>query len=179
MPPINYDQYLRASNGNGEAVRANVVTEREVGGNEINVDSVINWPSKFVATSGAIDPTTNTFDPNTVTVFWGHLNGTYLVIDEFAAGYSDIGNQPNEVVVIKPTTPWADLFAEMFETVGGARTHIYDIQSSVYYLGTAPVGALTSQPIWDVRKIDWTTNPYTSKIAINISWDDRTEAIYE
>lgn len=113
--PINYDEYLKASNGLGEAVRANVVVEREPGSIEINVDSVLNWPSKFIATSGVLDSATGTLDPETVTVFYGHINGTYIEIDEFAPGYFDIGNQANELIVIKPTTPWADHIVEKAE----------------------------------------------------------------
>jgi len=109
--PINYPEYLSASNGTGEAVRANVVVAREVGSAEINVDSILNWPQKFIATSGELDASTGTFDPDTMTVFYGHLSGSYLEIDEYAPGYSDTGNAMNEIIVIKPSTPWADKIA--------------------------------------------------------------------
>ncbi len=109
--PLNYDLYLQASNGSGEAVRSNVVVDRPIGSTEINVDTVLNWPSKFIATSGVYDALTGTFDPTTITVFFGHINGTYITIDEFAAGYTDRGNHANEMIVIKPTTSWADKLA--------------------------------------------------------------------
>lgn len=119
---MNYDEYLNASNGLGEAVRANVVVEREVGSIEINVDSVLNWPYKFIATSGMLDTDTGTFDPETVTVFYGHINGTYIEIDEFAPGYPDIGNQANEIIVLKPTTAWADGVANRVALPPGGTT---------------------------------------------------------
>lgn len=109
--PLNYDEYLQASNGTGEAVRSNVVVARIIGSTEINVDTVLNWPNKFIATSGTLDPATGQFNPATVTVFFGHINGTYLHIDEFAPGYSDRGNAQNEIIVLKPTTSWADKVA--------------------------------------------------------------------
>ena len=109
--PLNYAEYLKASNGVGEAVRANVVVAREPGSAEINVDSILNWPQKFLATSGTLDASTGTFAPDTITVFYGHLSGSYLEIDEYAPGYSDTGNAMNEIIVIKPSTPWADKIA--------------------------------------------------------------------
>src|SRR5690606_16748867 len=118
-------EYLRASNGLGEAVRANVVVDREIGSMEINVDTLLNWPPKFIATSGALDLATGTFDPETVTVFYGHSEGNYIKIDKFAPGYEDIGNQANDMVVLKPTTPWADAVVEAVEE-GGASVTISD-----------------------------------------------------
>lgn len=175
--PINYDEYLHASNGSGEAVRANVVVDRDIGSIEINVDSVLNWPNKFIATSGMIDSETGTFDPETVTVFFGHLNGTYIRIDEFAPGYSDIGNQQDEIVVLKPTTSWAD---KMYDAIDANKDTLYDLEyQPVYYIGTAPLGSNPADEVWNVDKVDLTTNPYTSKIALGISWNDRVGAIYE
>lgn len=142
--PTNVQEYLRASDGVGEAVRAIVVVEREVGSIEINVDSVLNWPSKFIATSGMIDTATGTFDPATVTVFYGHINGTYIEIEEFAPGYADLGNQENEVIVLKPTTPWADGVAasvsELESSVEAIQETISDFDKKVF-LAAHPVGS--------------------------------------
>lgn len=109
MPIIGtYDQYLTASNGIGEAVRANVVVDRGIGNAQINVDTVLNWPAKFIATVGTLNVTTGIFTPGTVSVFFGHLSGSYIIIDEYSPGYTDIGNTANQIVVLKPTTSWAD-----------------------------------------------------------------------
>lgn len=142
-----YDQYLNASNGIGEAVRANVVVNRAIGNSQINVDSVLNWPSKFIATVGTLDTTTGIFTPGTVTVFFGHLSGSYIIIDERAPGYSDIGNTANQIVVLKPTTPWADklvatLNAKVKSVVAGANIAVdaTDAVNPVVKLsGTVPV----------------------------------------
>lgn len=129
--------YLRASDGTGEPVRAIVVSERETGAVEINVDSVLNWPNKFIATSGMIDPLTGTFDPATVTVFYGHLNGSYIEIEQFAPGYADLGNQENEIIVLKPTTPWADKVSDAIQSI---ETVISDFDKKVF-LASHPVGS--------------------------------------
>lgn len=105
---MNKNEYLAASSGLGEPVLAVVAADRSIGTSIINVDNVLNWPSKFVATSGTVDATTGSLDRDTVSVFFGHLSGSYIIIDEFAPGYSDIGNTENQVVVLKPTTTWAD-----------------------------------------------------------------------
>src|SRR5690606_35666173 len=100
--------YLRASNGSGDAVMAVVTTPREIEAKTIIVNSVLNWPPRGIATSFSIDPETEEADPETVTVFYYHLDGSIIVIDSFAPGYTDMGNSVGQVVVIKPTTAWTD-----------------------------------------------------------------------
>lgn len=128
------DNYLRASNGAGEAVMAVVTTERTVGSTTLITDSVLNWPHRGIATSGVLDPVTGLIDPNTATVFKYHLDGSIIIIDEFAPGYPDVGNAKDEVVVIKPATLWADLLAERVDEPrlppGGATGQILTKQSA-------------------------------------------------
>lgn len=107
-------EYIKASDGNGEAVRAIVTEDRGVTNMALIVDSILNWPHKFIATSGEVDAD-DIFIPETVTVFYGYLDGSIIMIEEFAPGYSDIGNFENQVVVLKPTTPWADSVAAAVE----------------------------------------------------------------
>lgn len=102
-------EYLAASDGNGEAVRAIVTTARGVGNMELITDSVTNWPNKFVATSGTLNPVSGVLEEGTITVFQGHLTGSIITIEEFAPGYTDIGHQVNESVMLKPSTHWADI----------------------------------------------------------------------
>lgn len=118
------ENYLRASNGSGEAVMAVVTTERPIGSLTLITDSVLNWPHRGVATSGDLDPDTGLIDPSSATVFKYHLDGSIITIDEFAPGYPDTGNTEDQVVVVKPTTLWADLIAEMIGEGGGANVHI-------------------------------------------------------
>jgi hypothetical protein len=164
---LNYDEYLQASNGTGEAVRSNVVVERPIGSTEINVDTVLNWPNKFIATSGVLDAVTGTFSPSTITVFFGHINGTYLTIDEFAPGYSDRGNTANEIIVLKPTTPWSDKVAvavtNAVHKVDTLAATTYDTSIKAY-VDAAITAAKTAMRIvvGDLHLSTSSTNPATS-----------------
>lgn len=112
---LNPKDYVRASDGTGTAVRAVVASKREPNDLYLNVDSVAHWPNKFIATAGTIDESTGMLDPDTFTEFYGHLEGSIIVIEEFCPGYSDYGNEPYDIVVIKPATAWADAVAEVAE----------------------------------------------------------------
>jgi hypothetical protein len=114
-------EYIRGSNGDGEAVRAIVTTDRGIGDSDLIVDSVLNWPNKFIATVGDLDEGTGLFDPDTISIFYGTLTGSIITIDQFAPGYSDVGNEINQSVVLKPTTAWADTVAD---NAGGAGSGI-------------------------------------------------------
>jgi hypothetical protein len=116
---MNPKDYIRASDGNGEAVRSIVSEHREIGDMSLIVDSVLNWPHKFIATSGFIDIDTGLLDPETMCIFYGHLDGTIIMIDGFAPGYSDVGHTAGESLLLKPTTPWADAVAEAIDEGGG------------------------------------------------------------
>jgi hypothetical protein len=111
----NEIDFLRASDGTGEAVRAVVQATRSIAATTLEVDSVNNWPDKFVATVGTLNPTTGIIDLATTTVFKGHLSGGDIIIDEIAPGYSDQGNSIGQVVVVKPATFWADTWADIIE----------------------------------------------------------------
>ena len=102
---------IRASNGSGDAVKATVTNARVISSTTIQVDATTNWPSKFIATVGDVDGT-GAFVPATVTVFNGILSGGNIEITSFAPGYTDTGNTPGQVVVLKPTTAWANEVAD-------------------------------------------------------------------
>jgi hypothetical protein len=99
--------FLKASNGDGEAVRAIVTSIRTAGATIIDVDAITNWPDSFIATSGTLG-SDGTLDPSSVLVFYGHKNVSQIVIDDIAPGYTDNGNTVGQVLVLKPTTLWAD-----------------------------------------------------------------------
>lgn len=105
---------IRASDGVGEAVRATVTATRSIASTTIAVDAVTNWPDYFIATSGEIGAD-NFLTPSTVQVFNGHLSGSDIIIDSFAPGYSDLGNSIGDVVLVKPTTAWANEVADVIE----------------------------------------------------------------
>lgn len=101
-------KYLQASDDSGEAVKASVTATRAISATTLVVDSVANFPDFFIGTSGVLNAETGYLDPLTMVVFLGHLDGANIIIDSFAAGYSDIGNAVDDVVLLKPTTKWVD-----------------------------------------------------------------------
>lgn len=109
--------YIRASNGSGEAVRAIVTEVREPGDMSIVADSVLNFPNNFIATVATLNEETGYIDPETMTIFKGYLDGSIIMIEEFSPGYSDIGNEEGQVVLLKPTTPWADEVADRLDEI--------------------------------------------------------------
>jgi hypothetical protein len=131
MPPADY---IAASDGTTEAVRAIVTTERLVGATTLIVDSVTGWPNKFIATSGSLNPATGLIDDNTLTVFKGHLTGSIITIDEYAPGYTDTGHGVGQVVVLKPSTLWADLVRAYLDDLtdfAEASTHVALVKNEV------------------------------------------------
>ena len=107
--------YIRASDGVGEAGKATVTVTRSIGATTLVVDSVANYNDKVIVTTGILNTETDTLTPESVTVFWGHITGGNIIIDGFAPGYVDIGNAVGDVVLIKPTTLWANVIADLFE----------------------------------------------------------------
>lgn len=119
---------LNASDGTGEASQASVQAIRTAGANSITVSSLSHWPAKFIATTGTLIPVqgTNqkTIDPSTMLVFAGHISAGKIVIDSVAPGYVDQGSKVNDVVIIKPTTFWADILAGAVQSVSGNGTPV-------------------------------------------------------
>ncbi len=112
---------LVASDGSGESIRATVQSPgRSIGSSVIPVNAITNWPT------GACIITTGTLQANnTITnaqVFYGTASGTSVTIGSFAPGYSDLGNSAGDVVVIKPTTEWANVVAAAIADIFGSGT---------------------------------------------------------
>ena len=112
--------YVRGSNGAGEAPRATVTMARSTGATVLNVNSVTNWPTKFIATSGVLNAETGKLNPATVSVFLGEKDGDTISIVSFAPGYSDNGHAVGDVVMVKPATAWADNLADFLGVVHDA-----------------------------------------------------------
>lgn len=112
---------LVASDGDGEAVRATVQSPgRDIGSSVIPVNSITNWPTgQCIVTTGTLQPN-NTI--SNVQVFYGTASGTSITINSFAPGYTDLGNTAGDVVVIKPTTEWANLVAKFVMNATGLGT---------------------------------------------------------
>ena len=107
--------YIHVSNGDGVPVTAIVTTDRGIGSTNLIVDSVLNWATHGIAMSGTIDNDTGVITDKTV--FKYHLEGSIIIIETFAAGYFDIGNTKDQVVVLKPTTEWGNEVAEAIDTL--------------------------------------------------------------
>lgn len=129
---------LNASDGTGEAVQASVTAIRVAGSTTLQVDSLDNWPSDFIATSGKLLPD-DTLDPSAI-VFSGHKTGSNITIDSLAPGYSDSGSAVNDVVVIKPTTLWADMVANAIKAINGIGTAIAASFSTLTTSGNTTIG---------------------------------------
>lgn len=106
---------IKASDGTGEAVRASVTAIRAPGSTTLSVDALTHWPDEFIATSGTLLPD-GTLDPSSALVFEGHKSGSQIIIDTMAPGYTDAGNSVSQVVLIKPTTHYADTVADTLLT---------------------------------------------------------------
>lgn len=103
---MEYDQ-LSVSDGTGEAVLANIESDRAIASITIDVDSVENFPDEFIFATGTKN-VNNFITPASMTVGYGHLDSGNVIIDGFAPGYADDGNTAGQILIIKPTTFWAD-----------------------------------------------------------------------
>jgi hypothetical protein len=100
--------YLKASDGTGNAVLAHVTLARLAAATVLKVDSVSKWPAGgFIATVGTLDGT-GFLTPASITEFTGHITGSDIIIDGFEAGFTDLGNSSGQIVIIKQTTGWAN-----------------------------------------------------------------------
>lgn len=112
---------LVASDGDGESIRATVQSPgRDIGSSVIPVNAITNWPTgQCIVTTGTLQPN-NTI--SNAQVMYCTASGTSVTIDSFAPGYSDLGNIAGDVVVIKPTTEWANLVAKFVLNATGLGT---------------------------------------------------------
>lgn len=105
-------KHINASDGTGEAVRSSVTAIRAPGSTTFAVDATTRWPSYFVATAGT-KLADGTLNPSTAFVFFGHKAGSTIIIDTAAPGYVDVGSAVSDILLLKPTTAWADNFATL------------------------------------------------------------------
>lgn len=104
---------IRGSNGSGPSAKATVTASRAADNPTITVDGLANWPANFIAVTGTPDPVAKTIEPSTLQVFYGHESSGSIVIDSFAPGYTDLGNEIGDIVILKPTTALADEIADL------------------------------------------------------------------
>jgi len=146
----NYNA-LSASDGSGEAVRATVLSTREVGSANIDVNAITNYPTgTFIATTGTF-LSSGKLDPTTVQVFYGTADGTTITITSFAAGYSDLGNAIGDVVVLKPTTEWANIVAQGMQSTTqfpSQFANFVEPAGGVWSTSSGLIGSMTAGNVW-------------------------------
>lgn len=118
-------EQIRASDGSGNASVATVQTSRSSGASTLIVDTVagINVVG-FEGSMGTPHTFTDPITSETITViseatavdFTGHVDGSNIEIDSIAPGYTDAGSSVGDIVVIRPTTQWADNVADVLAT---------------------------------------------------------------
>lgn len=114
---------IKASDGTGNAAMATVQSTRAPLATTLIVNTVDNIPSTFIGTMGTphtfVDPITAeeivVISEATAVDFTGHVDGTNLEIDAIADGYTDLGSAANDVIIIKPTTEWANNLADLLD----------------------------------------------------------------
>lgn len=114
---------LRASDGSGNASVATVQSTRSGGASTIVVDTVQGINTNFYGTMGTPHTFTDPITSETITViseatavdFQGHVDGSNLEIDIIAPGYTDNGSAVGDIVIIRPTTQWADEVADILD----------------------------------------------------------------
>lgn len=146
MPTPSIDK-IKASNGSGNANLATVQSTRSSGATTIVVDTVLNINTNFMASMGTPHTFTDPVTSETITViseatavdFAGHVSGANLIIDTIAPGYTDAGSAVGDIVIIRPTTQWADnvasTLAVSLNDAGTLKTTAVDTASTLKTTG--------------------------------------------
>lgn len=114
---------IKASDGTDNASIATIQSSRAPAASTISVDTTLGYNSSFFGSMGTphtfVDPVTGetitVISEETCVDFRGHVDGSNLEIDEIAPGQTDLGSEAEDIVIIKPTTQWADNVAEVLE----------------------------------------------------------------
>lgn len=117
-------QQIKGSDGSANASVATVQSSRSPGASTIIVDTVLAInPSGFAGSMGTPHTFTDPITSEEITViseatcvdFTGHVDGANLEIDDIAPGYTDLGSEVGDIIIIRPTTQYADNLAEVLE----------------------------------------------------------------
>lgn len=117
-------EYIKGSDGSGNAEIATVQNTRAPGASTIVVDTVVGInPDGFMGSMGTPHTFTDPITSEIITViseatavdFSGHVDGADLEIDDIAPGYVDNGSEVGDIIMIRPTTQYADQLAEVLE----------------------------------------------------------------
>lgn len=147
---------IKASDGLNETVRAIVTDARAISSSIIKVNSIVGFNDLIIGTTGALDANDElTIRPQ---VFFGHLSGADINIDSYAPGYTDQGNEVGDIVIIKPTTAWAD---EVAAVLGVSHNDNGTLKDNIVDTPQLATGAVTADEIEALAviasKIDFST----------------------
>lgn len=114
---------IRGSNGLTNASLVTIQDTRAANATVIVPDTVVGLPPFFYGSMGEahsfIDPVTNeevkVISEATAVDFAGKVVGTNIEIDFIAPGYVDNGSNPGDIVVVRPTTGWANNVADVLD----------------------------------------------------------------
>lgn len=118
-------EQIKGSDGSGNANVATVQSTRSPLATTIIVDTVLGINGAgFCGSMGTPHTFTDPVTSETITViseatavdFTGHVDSGNLEIDTIAPGYTDAGSAVGDIVIIKPTTQYADNLAGVLAT---------------------------------------------------------------
>lgn len=140
-------ELVKGSDGSGNASLATVQNTRAPLATTIDVDTVLGINGAgFAGSMGTphtfVDPVTS----ETITViseatcvdFTGHVDGSNLEIDDIAPGYTDNGSAVGDIIIIRPTTQYADNLADILDA---AHNDDGTLKDATLHLAT-PAGAV-------------------------------------
>lgn len=180
---------IKASDGTGNASTATVQTVRNSGVTTIIVDTVNNIPATFMGSMGTphtfVDPVTSeeitVISEATAVDFTGHVSGANLEIDSIAPGYTDLGSAVGDIIVIRPTTDWAnnlaDTLAASHDNDGTLKAGAVDVAAVLAsdVVTTAKIAAGAATPDKQTA-ITW-TNTMTTVVPISTSWQNAASLV--
>ena len=125
--------YIPASDGSGDASLMTITQVRTAPATSITVNTVAGVPRKFFGTMGTPHTFNDPVTGETITIiseatavnFAGHIDSGKVEIDAIAPGETDIGSKVGDIIVIRPTTQWAnnlhDVLAESLNDDGSLK----------------------------------------------------------
>lgn len=155
-------ELLKASDGTGQAVLAHITANRLAGSSTLVVDSVDNWPQKFIATSGTVG--SNGFlVPSTVREFVGHIDSGNIIIDSYEPGTVNDGHTNGQVVLIKQTTGWSDRVAAAALSMAAFIAAQGDWRTLPATISTAPTTYNKTQKSYELKLLNYDARPLVQK----------------
>lgn len=170
-------QRIRASDGTGTASLATIQSTRSPGSGTIVVDTVakINV-NGFEGSMGTPHTFTDPVTAELITViseatsvdFRGHVDTGNLIIDAISPGFTDLGSAIGDVVIIRPTTAYADNIALVLQQEHNDNgTHAAVTATSVV-TGSLFVGGESILTGWFASTDSWAFVSYDAPTRIGV-----------